>query len=795
MVNKKTLNSKYFSPLDLEIQENLSEEKLKSFNTNYQIDFDSPRPESSFIDLMEWTKNNFIFALKDQDNINKFVHNRIIIDGQFMQYCEENNIAVECLYKDSILSWRTENFYEKYFVQGVFLIKTNNVEFIHAALFHKGNQNEDEISFFNLVSDKNYYNYLLLRNSFDSWVQQRDRSNLHVRVIDGDDIPYTKDNAWDDLFLPENIKLEIKNLVEGFLASKDFYSENKMPWKRGVLLYGKPGCHAKGTPIMMSDGSWKNAEDVELGDYLMGPDSEPREVLKLVRGKENMYQINPVKGKSFTVNENHILHLQHSGTSTGCPSVCNITLKEYLRLSKSLKEKLKLVKSPTLLFYPDKFESSENYEIDPYILGVWLGDGTSGKPEFTSADPEIIDYIECFASKNNLYVNKRKNKGKAFTLSLSAKDGYKNIFTQQLRKLGIFDNKSIPQKYLTADVNTRLQLLAGIIDTDGSYNSLSWRASEKYNKKTLSNKGCFDFIQKDLELSQQIQFLCYSLGFGCTFKKCVKTIKSNNFSGEYYRMSIYGDIFNIPTKLPRKQARRGNQNKNCRMIGVKSVEPVGVDDFYGFTVDKDHLYVMDDFWITHNCGKSSIIKTIMSEYNFKPVTILPGADDHSIRDAFAYAEEQSPSLLYFEDLDSILEKNDISSFLNLMDGIAAKNGLLVVATANEIKKLKPSITDRPSRFDRKFEIPLPNQNMSLSYLKKWFGNLITLKKCKELAKCAEKHEFSYAYLKDIYISSMFEALSNNRKTPTEKDIDTSLNRLIKEKSINNKSINMDKYFK
>jgi SpoVK/Ycf46/Vps4 family AAA+-type ATPase len=231
------------------------------------------------------------------------------------------------------------------------------------------------------------------------------------------------------------------------------------------------------------------------------------------------------------------------------------------------------------------------------------------------------------------------------------------------------------------------------------------------------------------------------------------------------------------------------------IVGIKSVEPVGVDDFYGFTVDKDHLYVMDDFWITHNCGKSSIIKTIMSEYNFKPVTILPGADDHSIRDAFAYAEEQSPSLLYFEDLDSILEKNDISSFLNLMDGIAAKNGLLVVATANEIKKLKPSITDRPSRFDRKFEIPLPNQNMSLSYLKKWFGNLITLKKCKELAKCAEKHEFSYAYLKDIYISSMFEALSNNRKTPTEKDIDTSLNRLIKEKSINNKSINMDKYFK
>ena len=131
-----------------------------------------------------------------------------------------------------------------------------------------------------------------------------------------------------------------------------------------------------------------------------------------------------------------------------------------------------------------------------------------------------------------------------------------------------------------------------------------------------------------------------------------------------------------------------------------------------------------------------------------------------------------------------------------MDGIAAKNGLLIIATANEIKKLKPSITDRPSRFDRKMEIPLPDQEMAFSYLKKWFGNLITTKKCKELAKYTEKYELSYAYLKDIYISSMFEALSNNRKTPTEKDIDTSVARLVKEKNIlTGKPINMDKYFK
>jgi transitional endoplasmic reticulum ATPase len=154
-------------------------------------------------------------------------------------------------------------------------------------------------------------------------------------------------------------------------------------------------------------------------------------------------------------------------------------------------------------------------------------------------------------------------------------------------------------------------------------------------------------------------------------------------------------------------------------------------------------------------------------------------------------------LLYFEDLDSLIENGlDISSFLNMMDGISTKNGLLVIATANEIKKLKSNITQRPSRFDRKFEIPLPNQENAYIYLKRWFGNSITVKKCRELAKYAERYEFSYAYLKELYVSSMFQALANNRSTLIEKDVDNALIILVKEKNILNtgKAIDTNRYF-
>lgn len=601
---------KLLVPLDaseIERQENLSIQRIRNLNidsvSNTTHAIDDTRPKESLIELAKWVKNKFSDYLSDNTNTNIFVHNVISIDGEFLSYCEINNISVKTLYKDSVISWRSFNDCEKFFAQGVFLIKSKDAEFIMSSLFHKGHENEDEVSFFVIVSELNYEKYIQLRNDFEDWSKNRERNDLQVRVVGGEDIPYSQDHSWDDLFLPNNIKQDIKNTVEVFLSSKDFYEQYNLPWKRGVLLYGEPGCHIKGTPIMMSDGSWKKVEDVEVGDFLMGPDREQREVLRLVRGRENMYKISPQKGKSFIVNENHILHLQHSESPTSCPKVCNIAVKDYLNLSKCLREKLKLVKFTPPKVYPDNLHNSRNF------------------------------------------------------------------------------------------------------------------------------------------------------------------------------------------------ALQTNTNKNRRMVGISFVEPVGIDDFYGFTVDKDHLYIMDDFWITHNCGKTSIIRTIISNYNFKPVTVLPSSDASSLREAFMYAEEQNPSLLYFEDLDSLLQKVDISEFLNLMDGISAKNGLLVIATANDISKFKTNITDRPSRFDRKIEIPPPDTTMAISYMKKMFGTSVPIDKIRYLAKVVTSHCFSYAYIKELYISSMFEAISNNRKKPTEKDIYSALDKIMKDKNIiKSGKVNMNKYF-
>ena len=83
-----------------------------------------------------------------------------------------------------------------------------------------------------------------------------------------------------------------------------------------VLVYSGLGtgkCHKINTPILMYDGTIKMVQDIKIGECLMGDDSTPRKVLSLARGQDKMYDIIPVKGEKYTVNEEHILCLKASG--------------------------------------------------------------------------------------------------------------------------------------------------------------------------------------------------------------------------------------------------------------------------------------------------------------------------------------------------------------------------------------------------------------------------------------------------------------------------------------------------
>ena len=100
--------------------------------------------------------------------------------------------------------------------------------------------------------------------------------------------------------------------------------------QRGVIR-AATGCHAKGQGIMMHDGSMKRVEDVEVDDLLMGPDSTPRRVLRLIRGSADLYEIKPVKGASWVVNLDHILTLVDTTDREG--ALIDISLRDWMGLN------------------------------------------------------------------------------------------------------------------------------------------------------------------------------------------------------------------------------------------------------------------------------------------------------------------------------------------------------------------------------------------------------------------------------------------------------------------------------
>ena len=185
-----------------------------------------------------------------------------------------------------------------------------------------------------------------------------------------------------------------------------------------------------------------------------------------------------------------------------------------------------------------------------------------------------------------------------------------------------------------------------------------------------------------------------------------------------------------------------------------------------------------------NLPLTSIIKTIISVYDFKPITIQFGNDStvNLLNDAFNYAKSQSPALIFLEDVDHIVEDiGNISHFLNILDGVNSSNGIFVIGTANDLSSLDENLIDRPSRFDRKWKIPKPDHNMITKYIKSRFNNLFSDKEYNNLANEMAKYSLSYVHLKDIYLSSVFNAIAKNRQKPNQKDVKIALQQVLSDK--------------
>jgi hypothetical protein len=171
-------------------------------------------------------------------------------------------------------------------------------------------------------------------------------------------------------------------------------------------------------------------------------------------------------------------------------------------------------------------------------------------------------------------------------------------------------------------------------------------------------------------------------------------------------------------------------------------------------------------------GKTSMIRLIGSRLPSVPGILLrPAAnfDADQLGGVFRRWTEEAPCILVVEDLDWLLERVDVSSFLNLIDGVdsAATGGLLLVATTNHPERLDPAVNNRPGRFDVVVEVPGPDESLRLAFLRRHLDGCDEAL-LRELA--ADGDGLAFAHLHEVIRLAGLIAINAGRTSRIDEDV-------------------------
>lgn len=358
--------------------------------------------------------------------------------------------------------------------------------------------------------------------------------------------------------------------------------------------------------------------DVKVGDFVIGSNGNPIKVLGVFpQGIKPMYRVSFSDGFYVDCCEDHLWKVRTYKNRN-----CQRSYRNKYKKEREYYEILSTKQMLNNIIYTrnDKIKTTQyNYKIDvnsaaqfykkklpidPYLLGVLIGDGglTGNGIKFTSIDDEIINKVSKIVKScyNDLSV---KRISKTITFGITGNKGRKNQLYQEIKNLNLnvrSENKHIPEIFKYSSIEDRIAILQGLMDTDG----------------TVSKKGHYiTYGTVSHKLAKDISELIQSLG-------CVATIhyKKNNYQGCYNITLNQSNEFNV-FSLTRKQnlVVKKTRYKTHRYISdIKYIEDV---EQKCILVDsEDHLYLTDNFTVTHN---TTIVKKILDEYKGDVVVSAP----------------------------------------------------------------------------------------------------------------------------------------------------------------------------
>lgn len=313
-----------------------------------------------------------------------------------------------------------------------------------------------------------------------------------------------------------------------------------MPPRVGKLL-------SDDTPVLTRNG-WKNHGDLVVGDEVINPSGQFVPVIGVLPKHHTTHTVTMSDGSQF---ECHFRH-EWEVYDRRCGKIHILETQDMIG-------KLKNGKHFNFMIPNKEYMLGENKEfiVSPYMLGVWLGDGTNRKPRITidKHDYPIV----------NKLINDGYNVSKVYVHKDTDVPSYEfNGLNKQLNKFDMCFPKAttikhIPEEYMTSSIEQRLELLAGLLDTDGSLR----RKENRYNYSTTEETLKNDFVT-----------LISTFGWRCSVVEYDPCTSSSGIVGKKKCYTIgFNPTCYIPCQLKRKQLNNFSKQRRISIVSIEESKP------------------------------------------------------------------------------------------------------------------------------------------------------------------------------------------------------------------------------
>ena len=449
--------------------------------------------------------------------------------------------------------------------------------------------------------------------------------------------------ANDVIYFTENyVYIQTKRgeeLFKPFEYQKEML-RNFTTYKNNVLLTGRQlgKSLSLDTPILTTKG-WSSIGELNEGDYIFGADGKPTKITYITDTMYNkkMYDITFSNGEVITACEDHLWNVSTTGWQRYSKKVRTLSTKDLIPIVDQLKARSK----PARMFIGHcdtvQFEDTE-LEFDPYMVGLWLGDGHTHANKLTHA---YEDY-EFYRSVLGENISEFKQKERCGSSKI-------NFNHKKFLKDGV---KYIPDEYIFTSVENRVALVQGMMDSDGTANR---------------EGGWQQFCNNNKDLIDGFRLLLSTLGIKSTIEVQRKTYilhgekvcsKNNSYLVQFCTKRY--DVFRLPHKLERQYLTTHDHPKN-RRIYIDSIIEVESVPCRCLQVDnEEHLFLCGKTLIpTHNTTVASSYLLWYAMFHPNKTVLLLGniqATAQEIMDRIKFSYEMCPDFIR----DGVTKYNELT---------------------------------------------------------------------------------------------------------------------------------------